>query len=101
MPETDIYLNLDQLNTGVIVLNNKKIQEIDSTMRSALNIVNKLALHDWEGDSRDSFVANFTEYKKTMTAFSLCVKEFTKQLKTVHGNGKKLNSQSGKIAAKV
>lgn len=101
MAERDIYLNMDQLNTEVIVLNNQKIRDIEQAMRTAFNAVSRLTLNGWDGESKDSFVRKFTDYKKEIQAFSTSLKDFNNQLKTILKNGKKLNSQSSKISAKL
>lgn len=101
MATTDIFLDLDQLNTEVIAVNSQKLRDIEKAMRSAFTAVSALTLMGWEGDSKDCFVQEFANYKKEIQAFTVALKDFTTKLKTIHGNAKRLNSQSSKISAKM
>ena len=101
MAATDIYLNLDQLNSEVITLNSQKLKNIENVIRSSCTAVSRLTLNGWDGESKDVFVKEFAGYKKEIQAFTMSLKDFTGQLKTIHRNGKNLNSQSSKIAAKL
>jgi len=101
MARADIYLNLEQLKSEIMTINDKKLQEIDKAMRSACNAVASLTSSGWSGEAKDAFMEKFTEYKKDMRIFCENAKEFNKQLKTIHANGKKLITQSNKIATKV
>jgi len=94
----DIYLNLEQLKAEIIALNDKKIREIDMIMRSANTTVNRLTLSGWTGESKDAFSEKFLEYKKDMGVFREHLSMFNNQLKTIHSNGKKLQTQSKKIS---
>jgi uncharacterized protein YukE len=101
MAERDIYLNLEQLNTSLISMNNQKIKDIEQAMRCAFTAVSRLTLNGWEGESKDSFVKKFEDYKKEIQAFTVSLKDFNSQLKNILKNGKQLNSQSSKISAKL
>lgn len=101
MAATDIYLNLEQLKSEVIAFNEKKLSDIDRAIKSANNTVRRLTLYGWEGKSKDVFVESFAKYNNDSVAFNECMKDFNKQLKTVYSNGKKLQSQSNSISAKL
>jgi len=101
MAERDIYLNLEQLNTKIISMNTQKIKDIEQDMRCAFTAVSRLTLNGWEGESKNSFVNNFADYKKEMQAFTASLWEFNNQLKSILRNGKKLNTQSSRISAKL
>lgn len=101
MAQQDIYLDLEQLNTDIIVFTGKKIQDIGRAINAARNTANSLARQGWEGDTQEAFAESFSLYIKDMEAFSDHLKEFNKQLKTIHANGKSLSGQSIKIASKL
>jgi uncharacterized protein YukE len=94
----DIYLDLERLKAEIIALNEKKIQEINSVMRSANSCVNRLTQYGWTGESKESFLEKFAGYRKDMGVFKEHLTVFNKQLKTIHSNGKKLQLQSKKIS---
>jgi len=96
---TDIYLDLEQLRNEAILLNDKKIQEINRDISAINSTVNRLTLLGWAGESREVFIEKFSVYKKDMGVFCEYLKEFNKQLKTIHSNGRKLKSQSRKISS--
>ena len=97
----DIYLDLEQLSSEIITLNNKKLQELDKAMKTASNTVATLAAYGWSGEAKDAFMEKFVRYKLDMKAFSENVKEFNKQLKTIQSDGRKLISQGSKVANKL
>jgi len=94
----DVYLNIEQLKNEVIALNDKKLAEISQAMRSANDTVRRLALYGWEGKSKDAFVESFAKYQGDIAAFSEYIRHFNKQLKTIHSNAKKLQSQGKSIS---
>jgi uncharacterized protein YukE len=99
--ETDIYLNLERLKSEIMDINDKKLREIDTAMQSACNAVATLTSCGWSGNAKDAYMERFSEYKCGMKIFSENVKEFNKQLKTIHTDGKKLLAQGNKIAVKL
>jgi len=101
MAERDIYLNLEQLDKEVIALNNQKIKDIEQAMKTAFTAVSRLTLNGWDGESKDTFVKNFADYKREIQAFTISLKDFNNQLKTILKNGKNVNSQSSKISSKL
>ena len=97
----DINLDLEQLKSEVITLNDRKLKEIDRIMKSANTIVSRLARSGWEGDSAKAFLEKFAEYKKDTGLFCEHLNEFNKQLKRIHSSGKQLRAQSRKVTAKL
>jgi uncharacterized protein YukE len=101
MAAADIYLNLVQLKSDIITINDNKLKEIDKAMKSACTAVATLAGSGWSGDAKDAFMEKFTQQKNDMRIFYENVKELNKHLKTIQVNGKKLVAQGNKIAAKL
>jgi len=101
MASGDIYLDLEQLKSEIITVNDKKLQEIDKAMRSSCNAVATLTSYGWSGEAKDAFMERFTEHKKGMKSFYEYVKEFNKQLKAIQNEGKKLINQGNRIANKL
>ena len=101
MAEADIYLNLEQLKSEIIALNDKKLQEINTAMRSSCNAVATLTTYGWSGEAKDAFMEKFNKHKNDMKIFCEKAKEFNKQLKTVQSNGKKVITQGNKVATKL
>ena len=99
MASADVYLNLEQLKSEVILLNDKKLAEISQAMRSANDTVRRLALYGWEGKSKDTFMESFARYQGDAAVFNESIKHFNKQLKTIHSNGKKLQSLGKNVSA--
>jgi len=101
MGSADTYLDLEQLKSEAITLNDKKIQEIDSAIQSSCNAMAALVAYGWSGDAKEAFMKRFSEYKRDMRNFQGYMKEFNRQLKTIHSNGKKLVSKGNRIASKL
>ena len=97
----DIYLDLEQLKGEIITINDRKLREIDTAMRSLCNAVATLTAYGWNGDAKDAFIEKLTEHKSCMKIFYENTNEFNKQLKTIHTDGRKLISQGSKIANKL
>ena len=97
----DIYLNLDQIKSEVILFNDKKLTEINKTMASSQNAINRLSNSAWQGETKDAFMANFEDYKRDLIAFNEQLKDFNTCLKTVQSEGMKTIMQGSKIAAKL
>jgi len=98
---TIIYLNLDQLKSGVITLNDKKIQQINQAMISAQNTIYKLTGSGWQGETKDVFIEKFAEYKKDLTDFNELLKDFNGRIKTVYSEGMRVIMQGSKIPSKL
>ena len=101
MATAEIFLDLEQLQKEIISINDRKLREIDKAMQSSCNAVASLTVNGWAGDAKDVFMDNFTQHKNDMRCFYEYVKEFNKQLKAIHNDGKKLASQGDRMAGKL
>jgi uncharacterized protein YukE len=84
---SDIQLDLDQLQDGVIVLTGAKLKEIDQAMQSACNAVGTLTVIGWDGQARDEFIARFSELKREMRLLCDSLEALNECLKDAHQEG--------------
>jgi uncharacterized protein YukE len=101
MAAAEIYLDLEQLKSGTIDLNRKKLTEINRAMTSSCNAVATLVAYGWSGEAKDAFMKKFTEHKQEMKVFYENANEFNKQLNSIHAKGKSVLSQGSRIVNKL
>ena len=101
MAALDIYLNLEQLKSEIIDMNERKLNEIDMAMQSSCNTVAALTAEGWAGEAREAFLENFAEHKKNMRCLVEYIQEFNRQLLAIYKAGKKLSIQGDKLANKL
>lgn len=99
MPQGEIYLDLDQLESEVITQTSSKLAEIDSAMERACNIVATLTVCGWNGEAKDSFLRTFTEYKSEMRIFYENLSAFKKVLEDIHDKGGTVLEQGQAISS--
>jgi len=92
MAAVDVYVDLEQLKTEIINLNDKNLQEIDKAMKAVCTTVATLSACGWSGEAKEAFMKKFAVYKKSMRALYENTKEFNKRLKAIQLSGKKLIS---------
>ena len=98
MAESDIYLNIGQLNEKIIKFNKDMLNDINKAMKSICNTVGTLTVVGWAGASRDAFVEKFSEYKNNMRIFYENMDSFNKQMKTIYSEANSIIDQgSSKI----
>lgn len=87
MSTTVISLDIDQLISDVISANNAQLAEIDSIMETSCNSVATLTVSCWDGEAKDVFIEQFSEFKQEMRAFYENLSAFNKALETIRNNG--------------
>ena len=99
MPASEISIDIDQLMSDVISLNDAKLAEIDAVMQSSCNTVATLTLGGWEGAAKDEFMEQFTEFKQEMRKFYENLSAFNDALKAVYAEGEVVYQEGAALLA--
>lgn len=101
MPSEEIYLDLDQLIDDAKAQTDSAVNEIDTAMIQACNIVATLTTCGWSGEAKDAFLEKFTEYKKGMRVFSGNLASLSAALAEIHGSGTDVLEQGKSLSGSL
>ena len=93
----EIQLDIDQLMNDVIALTAAKLEDIDKVMESACDTVATLTVIGWNGEAKDKFLVQFTEFKNEMRIFYENLSEFDEALKKVYTEGENVYEEGSSL----
>jgi WXG100 family type VII secretion target len=99
MSASEISIDIDQLMSDVILINDAKLAEIDAAMQASCNTVATLTLSGWEGEAKDTFMEQFTEFKQEMRKFYENLSAFNEALKAIHADGEAVYQEGAALSA--
>lgn len=95
----EIHFDIDQLMSDVIALNTAKLSDIDAAMEAACNTVATLTVAGWNGQAKDEFLVQFTEFKSEMRIFYENLQEFNACLKKIYEGGESVYQEGASLPA--